>query len=266
VSPLATDLDESVAQFIGVCKLFCAHFPDRVIVDLPGISVVLSGRGVFFHNSLVVSAPVRDAADLERRTRLARELVGRDDTRVLLVLCAPWAPGGDAAAAREILAGLGFEHVMRTTGMVADQLAPPRRPAPAIALRPVDDDATRTDISDLNAVCNDLPAADGRATWAHEAHWRGPHFAWLGYHAGQPITSANTTIVDGRLYVSFVATRADHRREGHGEAIMRHSLARAMAASGLRRTCLHASESGLSIYQAMGYRTVGEFDFYAPVR
>jgi predicted GNAT family acetyltransferase len=60
----------------------------------------------------------------------------------------------------------------------------------------------------------------------------------------------------------MVATAADHRNKGYAEAVMRHSLARASAATGIRRTVLHASPAGAPLYASMGYRPTARFTMY----
>ena len=74
--------------------------------------------------------------------------------------------------------------------------------------------------------------------------------------------SETTALVDGRLYVMMVASDAAHRNRGYAEAVMRRSLERAQAATGIRRTVLHASPAGRPLYASMGYRVTGEFMMY----
>src|ERR1044071_4223414 len=81
----------------------------------------------------------------------------------------------------------------------------------------------------------------------------------VGYVDGAPVSTSTTALVDGRLYVMMVATDAAHRNRGYAEAVMRRSLARAQAATGIRRTVLHASPAGKPLYASMGYRVTGEF-------
>ena len=61
----------------------------------------------------------------------------------------------------------------------------------------------------------------------------------------------------------MVASAATEMNKGYAEAVIRHSLARAVAATGLRRTVLHATQAGQPLYTSMGYRPTSRFTMYA---
>jgi ribosomal protein S18 acetylase RimI-like enzyme len=60
-----------------------------------------------------------------------------------------------------------------------------------------------------------------------------------------------------------VATLPEHRRRGHGEAVVRYALEQARRESGCERTILQATDYGLQLYLSMGYRTVTTVKVYA---
>jgi GNAT superfamily N-acetyltransferase len=89
-------------------------------------------------------------------------------------------------------------------------------------------------------------------------------FAYVGYREGHAVTAAATFLENSRLYVGFVATLPQARRNGYAEAVMRHSLEAAARSCGLSRTVLQATEAGYPVYEAMGYRQVAHFQAYFP--
>jgi GNAT superfamily N-acetyltransferase len=78
---------------------------------------------------------------------------------------------------------------------------------------------------------------------------------WVGRVDGRPVTTATAYIADGLVGVYAVATTADARGRGYGEAI---TWAATLSRSDLPAT-LQASEMGLPVYERMGYRTIAEF-------
>jgi ribosomal protein S18 acetylase RimI-like enzyme len=241
---------------------FARRFPGAALEELPGLTVALSGTSFAFLNLIAVSSPVRDAADLAERCRLAAERGKQAGVPFLLAVCEPWT--GDPEAAREIVASAGFKPVLVNTGMVTDELLPPRRPFPTgLEIRRVNDEATRNAISDLNCMSYALPLELGRTTVAQECFWDDSYYAYVGFVDGEPVSCTMSAPVDGRLYVSWVATHPERRQKGYAEAVMRRSLEEAAAATGLRRTVLHATEMGFPVYKAMGYRTIAKFNWYS---
>ena len=78
---------------------------------------------------------------------------------------------------------------------------------------------------------------------------------WVGYEADRPVTTAAAYIGDGFVGVNAVATAADARGHGYGEAV---TWAATLCRPEMPAT-LQASDMGRPIYERMGYRTVAEF-------
>jgi GNAT superfamily N-acetyltransferase len=255
-------LSESNEQYIEMWRSFARRFPGAALEELPGLTVALSGTTFAFLNLIAVSSPVRDAADLAERCRLAIERGKQSGVPFVFAVCESWT--GDPEAAREILASAGLKPLLANTGMATDTLLPPRRPFPTgLEIRRVNDEVTRNAISDLNCMSYGVPLELGRATVAQEGFWDDSYFGYVGFVDGEAVSCTMTAPVDGRLYVSWVATHPERRQKGYGEAVMRRSLEEAAAATGLKRTVLHATQMGFPVYEAMGYRTVAPFNWYS---
>lgn len=260
-------IQESNASFIAAWKYFSHGLPGHHIEDSDGLVIILSGTQMALLNVAVLSSPAHDPEDLERRARRALtvvERVGQRGVPWLFVVPEAFAPGGDPEAAADALIRLGFQRSLVLTGMATSALTPPRHEAAGLELRRVSDAETRAALADLNCGCYGIPLPAGRATIAHESIWTDLTFGRVGYVDGQPVCCTATFIVEGTAYVGFVATAAEHRRKGYGEAVMRSSLDDALSATGIRRTALHATDMGRPVYEAMGYRALTRFFFYAP--
>jgi predicted acetyltransferase len=70
------------------------------------------------------------------------------------------------------------------------------------------------------------------------------------------VSTASVVESEGVLYVALVATRPDMERRGFAEATMRNALSAASEATGYRKTCLHATQAGLPVYERMEYTPV----------
>jgi len=60
----------------------------------------------------------------------------------------------------------------------------------------------------------------------------------------------------------LVATDANARRKGYGEAIVRHALQKAHESTGLTKSALHATAMGKPVYERIGFRPVADFRWY----
>lgn len=258
------ELEESNRQFIDVWQSLARVANAGQIEDRDGVSIAFSHVTMPLLNMAFLSSPVSDAADLEARIRIAAK-VGRASGRMwMLTICHDWLSPDAHDRAAAILEASGLAPSSTVTGMVADDLAPPRRPAPpALAIRAADGPAGYNDVADLNTVAYHMPVEWGREALASPALFGTGVSADVGYVDGVAVSTATTAATDGRLYVMLVATAAAHMNQGYAEAVMRRSLARAAAATGLRRTVLHATPAGEPLYTSMGYRATSQFTMYA---
>ena len=148
-------------------------------------------------------------------------------------------------------------------GMVAEELTPAKPLPHGLEMRRANDSATRNDLVDLNTIAYGIPHEVGRQGPAQECFWDDSFHGYVAYLDNKPVACTMTAPLDGRLYVSWVATHPEHRRKGYADAVMRKSLASAHEATGITRTVLHATLEGQPVYERMGYRNVVGFTWYA---
>lgn len=257
-----TGIEESNSQFLGAWKHFSRHAANGAIEDLGGVVAMYSNVPVPFLNVFGIDTPVRDDADLIRRIEKAKRYAHKAGWPYFIAVCTDFVPQGLQSRLDAIFGEAGFNAFMEWTGMVCDPVRPARKTAPAeLELRPATTAELRVAINDLNSAAYGMPAEPGRDPLSREPLWAAMHGV-VGCVDGQPVATATTLPVDGRLYVALVATHPDQQRHGYAEACMSESLRLASEATGLKRSILHATDAGHPVYLKMGYYDVTRFILY----
>jgi len=162
-------------------------------------------------------------------------------------------------------ATFGLRMSSELPGLAADRLRPQSRRLPAIEFRRVDSPETLDDFRALGATCFHVPIA-----WFSEVFDRGitaphPFVCWVGYDAGQPVTTAATVTAHGVTGLYNVATTPVFRHRGYGEAITRHAIDAAVRENNSARIVLQSTSDGMRLYQRMGFEPVTRILVYNSV-
>jgi len=230
---------------------------------LPGLAIHWMNVTWPLCNLTFLDSPVTDESDLAARAGAALAFARDRGRGWLLFLCPELLPPDLRGSFQDVLAQQGLVARGSVTGMAADRLLPPRRPLPELEFRSVGSAETLRAFSEINALAYKIPPDWGMEALGVAALWSEETFGVVGYHQGEPVTTAKTIVMDDVLYMALVATRPEQQKKGFAEAAMRHSLGLAFAATGLERTVLHASKAGLPLYQEMGYHPVAMFQGFA---
>ncbi len=215
-------------------------------------------------NAAFLPSPVETEAALERSVAAAVQYFAPRKLGWMYVACEDWLAPGLRAKVPAVLEAHGLKLIMATMGMVAERLAPPTRPPPAIDIRHATDDEAVRHVADVNAIAYASPLEVARQSMVIPGLFAGDNRGYVGYVEGKAVSVAAVMRVNGLAYVGNVATLEAHRRRGYAEAVMRHALEDARRVWGLERTVLHATDAGHPIYLRMGYRNVTRFLFYMP--
>jgi ribosomal protein S18 acetylase RimI-like enzyme len=169
---------------------------------------------------------------------------------------------GDGAPSDSELAAWGFE---RRGGIPSLALSPLRAEpvASELAIRRVEDGETLRDHTEVVAEGFEWEPGVLSAVFTPRLlvapEWRG----YVGYVAGSPVASSQLVLADSVAGIYYVATVAEARRQGYGEAMTRHALIDG-AAEGCTAGTLQASPMGEPIYVRMGFERVGYYRSYVP--
>ncbi len=231
--------------------------------SFPGVSVVSSGVNFSVFNAALLSAPVPGAhGDLDRRIAVGTVYFAARGLRWSFWLCEHQLDRWTRARLKGIFANRGLHPLVDPPGMVAESLRPASRPLPALEYRRIGDELTRLAFCHVTSVAFELPFSVSREIYDSERAWQGGMVGWVGYRNSEPVATAATQVAAGAVGVYSVATLPQCRHAGCAEAIVRHALGQARAATGIDRTVLQSTRAGLRLYERMGYKTVTRFAVY----
>jgi ribosomal protein S18 acetylase RimI-like enzyme len=230
--------------------------------ELPGVSIAAAGVTFQMFNAAFLSAPVLTEAELHQRILLSASHFNVRGMEWAYWDCEDWIDGRTRRKSRQIFERQGLRHSVDLPGMVADRIAPPVKPLPALTVRRVADTATREAFCAIGSVCFHVPinwfreVFDNRVVWDNFA-------AYVGYRNEAPVSTAAIVMGGGAIGVYNVATMPDQQRHGYGEAVMRYAVGEAQKEHGMERSILQSTPAGLRLYERMGYRKITRVSVYA---
>ena len=134
-----TELEESNRQFVEAWRLFARGARNGVIETRDGIEIAFAGHALPLVNMIFFASPVEDARDLGRRLDAAAAFAAGRGVPWMFTICEDWLPRADAERVPAMIAAAGLAPMSAATGMVSEDLAPPRRPPPpALEMRSAD--------------------------------------------------------------------------------------------------------------------------------
>ena len=232
------------------------------IRELPGVSIAAAGVTFQMFNAAFLSAPVVSEAELEQRILLSASHFQVRGLEWAYWLCEDWIEGRARRKSRQIFERHGLRHTVNLPGMVADRLAPPVKPLPALMVRRVGDAATRGAFCHIGSTCFHVPINWFREVFDNHLVWD-RFAAYVAYRDEAPVSTAAVVMGGGAVGVYNVATLPDQQRRRYGEAVMRYAVAEAQKEHGVEQSILQSTPAGLHLYQRMGYRTITRVSVYA---
>jgi len=232
------------------------------IRELPGVSIAAAGVTFQMFNAAFLSAPVLTEAELVQRILLSTSHFNVRGLEWAYWVCEDWMDGRTRRKSRQMFERKGLRHTVDLPGMVAESIAPPMKPLPAVTVRRVADAATRADFCAIGSICFHVPITWFREVFDNQAVW-GRFAAYVAYHDEAPVSTAAIVMGGDAVGVYNVATIPDRQRRGYGEAVMRYAVADAQREHGIERSILQSTPAGLHLYQRMGYRTITRVSVYA---
>jgi ribosomal protein S18 acetylase RimI-like enzyme len=236
---------------------------DGAVQDLPGVCLITCGLNYAAFNAAVLSEPISvDAGQLRRNIELAAGHYRSRDLRWTYWLCEDFLEGPIRRESRAMFQRLGLNPLTDPPGLFADCLLPPRRMLPAIRVRRVDNEATRTAFAHLTSVAFEIPSGICREIYGGPRAWSGSFEGYVGYVGEAPVSTTATVVTDDVVGIYSVGTSPQCRRHGYAEATMREVLRQVRERTGIEATVLQSTASGFSLYEQMGYRKCTRFSVY----
>jgi GNAT superfamily N-acetyltransferase len=255
------EVAESLRQFITVWKRIGKPFAGVDQIDRPGLAITWPDIPFLFYNALFLTEQLTGRETLQSRVQEAAAYMRVRSNGGLFVVCLDNLHGAAKESLPAILDQKNFVlPAIPLTGMAGDILPIDAPGHPALRFEPVvAGTPTLQDLAQLNCVAYDLPDETSRCLVDEHTFWREDTYGFVAYEANKPVSTTTAIIHEDCLYLLLVATAPEARRKGYGEAVLRHALQTAHAATGIRRTVLHATEAGYPLYLRVGYNSTAKF-------
>jgi ribosomal protein S18 acetylase RimI-like enzyme len=203
-----------------------------------------------------------DAQDLQRSVDSCAEYFDPHVRRWSVWVCEDAMNLNSLRVLRHALAKHRLEEISRAPGMIVTEFTAPRRELPVIKAVRVDSHTLRETFGGLAAVCFDIPAGVAREVYNPARAWNGAYKGYVGMVAGRPVGIVALVKTGDTLGVYSLGIDPESRGLGYGEALLRDAVEGERAKSGVARVILQSSESGQSLYRAMGFRDAAQFAVY----
>jgi GNAT superfamily N-acetyltransferase len=256
------EITESYLQLEKAFAGLAANARNGEVGCMPGVTSNWCGTLWPLGNQLIFNAPITSVADIQARIAAVNQYLASKSKMGVVVVPAQFVSIEFQEACVTAMEREGFVPIMTLMGMAADGLQATSQPQPALEYSHASGKEIDRLICKINAQAYQVLPEWGD-NMAEDVLLSGEDaFTVIGYAGGEPVATAITYILDGILYVAFVATLPGHQRKGYAEAVMRRSLGVASRATGLSRTVLHATPVGQPVYERMGYHNTTPFTMY----
>jgi ribosomal protein S18 acetylase RimI-like enzyme len=254
IGPMAANLAHTMRSFADA-------EPGSQVAQIPHATLVDVGQHLAAFNSVILREPVDEEAQLHQSIATAKQHFGASGA------WSYWVGEGffDPLLRRQISNIFGRYRLRRAStapGMVADQLAPPKRVLPPLQVRRVADDATRLSFCHLMSVGFEGSAHQLTSMYSRPHFWHGAFRGFVGTIDGRDVTAGATVVAGGVLGIYAVATLPDAMRRGYAEALMRQAVDDVFADCGAMPLVLQSSVMALPLYRRMGFESITNFSLY----
>lgn len=252
-------------QFINAWSYFTSVCPKGEILEANELVITWSGTDNIFINTVFLTKPIYDSVELEVKIKVACDYAKKRNQSWWMVVAEDWVPESLRPNLDEIFARLGLVPLLQITGMSTEQLLPSTTYSSKLNCVSVNNLEMRRAVADINAISYNQPLAPFREALELDRFWLETVFGTIGFVENQPVSTATTFLINDEFYlVGWVATLPDYRNQGYAEAVIRHSLEQAAQRRSKKRTALHATPAGFSVYQRIGYQPTAYFRSYTP--
>ncbi len=242
-------------EFLACWELCTSPFPASEIVDQPDLATRYANIAFRFYNALCLMGSFTDESAFASTVNRAAAYMRSKPAPGWMVVTLDSLSDEAESGLAELMRSNDLTS-MPLTGMAGDILPLESRPHPPLRFERILDDAVLTDFVDLNCLAYGFPIEAGRSLLGQNAFWREHAYGFVAYEGDLPVSTATGVVCEGCIFLLLVATRPESQRKGYGEAVVRHALNAAHAATGIRRTSLQGTDMGRSVYARLGYREV----------
>lgn len=264
---LSSEVTANAQNLLHAMRFFGSPRKRGEIRDLPGVSLVSCGLNYAAFNAALLSEPLSLATKpLTQRIQVAADFFRSRNLRWTYWLCDDYVNAGIrfglSNAPQTLFSKFGMSPLTQPVGMFADRLLPPKHRLPELEIRRVGDEPTRRAFAHITSVAFEIPLKVCLDVYGSGDAWLGDFHGFVGYADQLPVTTTATVVAANVVGVYSVGTLPLYRKRGYAEAVVRQALAREKEPTGIDASILQATQSGLRLYQQMGYRKVTKFSVY----
>lgn len=252
------------ANLVQAMRFFGSARAAGEVRECPGICLISCGLNYAAFNAALLWEPLQayDPRALSANIHLSQQHFEQRRLRWTYWLCDDFLERRLQRESQNIFHRHGLSPLTDAPGMCADRLLAPSRPLPHVEVKRVADQPTRLAFGHITSIAFEIPFAVCHEIYGADRAWAGNFQGYVGYAGGEPVATAAIVTSHDAIGVYSVATLPHHRKRGYAESLMRQVISKAQDETGLERTVLQSTRSGLSLYERMGYRKVTRFTVY----
>ena len=249
---------ESFELQVAIWKRFAGDFKGAHIEDRETLMISWADTPFPFWNLIFASAKIHTVEQLTAAVDESVAIAATKKQSGLVCVCSSLLDGTASEQSDSILSMAGYPLSVPVTGMTAEHFPITHACPASLRIERVSDFRILTE---LNCHAYGVPLEAAAHSTLSEQFAQNA-FIYLGYEADRPVCTAAVIVHEDVLYLALVATDANARRKGYGEAIVRHALQKAHESTGLTKSALHATAMGKPVYERIGFRPVADFRWY----
>jgi ribosomal protein S18 acetylase RimI-like enzyme len=248
--------DKFNSNYYASCQILCSHAEKGSIWEDEETILTYCGLAIPFLNNVFVKYP--EHFDYQNWAQVEQYFVQRKPSYQLVV------PNNRPQPRHDLLAKYRLECIEKLPAMVLDgrdtALSPPRI-YEQLEIRQVSGESELNDFRTVAGPAFSMPdfVADRILSRNFAADER--QNLYVAYLNSRAVSTSMLFVSHGVAGIYWVATTADVRGQGLGEAMTYHASSEGLKS--VNRYCvLQASESGAPIYARMGYKMVYQYQKY----
>jgi GNAT superfamily N-acetyltransferase len=238
--------------------------PGAIIEQSDGIRIIDVGSALRVFNTAVITEPARNEAEFRQCLTAADRHFRRRQLPWSIWISSDLLPRELAQGISAVALDYGLARSTVTPGMIATTILP--SPFPAwLQIRRIKTAADRQSFCRILSRMFEGPSDQLTRMYSRESLWTNSFRGYLGSVEGKDVCSGFVVAANGSLGIYALATLPLYARRGCASSLIRHAAAESLALDGAQPFVLQAAETGVRLYQRLGFRQAGEFSLYCSV-
>ena len=245
-------------EFLTSWALCTSPFPGVEVLNEPGIATRWANIDFRFYNALCLTAELYGEGALVQTVCEGIDFMRARPYPGWMVVTRESLSDTAQSALSSLIVSMQLAS-MPATGMAGEILPLEEKIIPNLRFERIRDDDTVATFAELNCLAYGFPLEVARAVLGAKTFWREHAYGFIAYEGELPVATATGIVCGTSIFLFLVATRPEAQRKGYGDAVVRHALNAAHAATGIKRTSLQATDAGRPVYRRLGYLDICQY-------